>query len=226
MQVRPNGPASDELGGENRPDWRLTVGRQFNMTLIAKLAVDDSVIDSTDGVIGAFVGDELRGVGRLQYVGGLGEAYAFLLVHSDLLGSETVSFRYYDPITDAVLDIAETVTFEVDASVGSLDEPFTLRASTDVPLDGVPLSFRLSPVSPNPARAGLVRFQWALPRAELVTLRLYDVHGREVATIVDETMPAGRYERHLDASRLATGMYFYRMQAGDFRRMQKLMLLK
>ena len=228
---RPKGPVAQtrpaELTGENRPDWRLTEGRQFNMTVIAEVELDGFAVEETTGVIGAFVGDELRGIGSLQHVAGLDATYAFLLVHSNLVGNETVSFRYYDPASDAVLDVIDTLEFSVDASLGSLDEPLTLRTSSDGPtLGGTPTAFALSPVSPNPARSGMVRFQWALPTAERVSLRLYDVRGREVATLINEEFAAGTYERSIDMSRLATGMYFYRMQAGTFRDIQKFMLIK
>jgi hypothetical protein len=59
-----------------------------------------------------------------------------------------------------------------------------------------------------------------------VELRVYDVLGREVAVLVNERKPPGRYEVTFDASRLASGVYFYRMQAGDFVQTRKLLLVR
>ena len=58
------------------------------------------------------------------------------------------------------------------------------------------------------------------------SLRVFDVLGREVAILVNEAKPAGSYEVTFDASSLASGMYFYRLEAGAFREVKKLILLK
>jgi hypothetical protein len=65
-----------------------------------------------------------------------------------------------------------------------------------------------------------------LPRAEHVTLKIYDVLGREVATLVDEMRAAGIYQETFNANRLASGLYFYRLTAGNFGQIRKMMLVK
>jgi hypothetical protein len=55
---------------------------------------------------------------------------------------------------------------------------------------------------------------------------VYDVLGREVATIVSEKLPAGNYARQWNASDLPSGIYFYRLQAGSYSETKKLILLK
>ena len=62
--------------------------------------------------------------------------------------------------------------------------------------------------------------------AGLVTLKVYDVIGREVATLVNEQQKADYYKVTLDASRFASGVYFYRLQAGNFVDTKKLLLLR
>ena len=59
-----------------------------------------------------------------------------------------------------------------------------------------------------------------------VTLKVYDILGREVATLVNEYKPAGSYEQVFNASSLASGVYVYKLQAGDFVNSKKMMLLK
>ncbi len=49
-----------------------------------------------------------------------------------------------------------------------------------------------------------------------VSLKIFDVLGREVATLVNERQNAGQYQVRFDATRLASGMYFYRLQAGGY----------
>jgi hypothetical protein len=59
-----------------------------------------------------------------------------------------------------------------------------------------------------------------------VTLKMSDILGREVATLVDEQKPAGAYQITFDCSRFASGVYFYRIEAGSFTTAKKLLLLK
>jgi hypothetical protein len=59
-----------------------------------------------------------------------------------------------------------------------------------------------------------------------VTLKVYDVIGREVATLVNEVKEVGSYDVKFDASKLSSGMYFYTLKAGNNIQTKKLMLLK
>jgi hypothetical protein len=63
-------------------------------------------------------------------------------------------------------------------------------------------------------------------QSQMVTLKVYDVLGNEVATLVNEEKPVGNYEVEFNASGLASGMYFYRLQAGSFVQTKKMILLK
>ncbi|MCL6495758.1 MAG: T9SS type A sorting domain-containing protein, partial [Ignavibacterium sp.] len=58
------------------------------------------------------------------------------------------------------------------------------------------------------------------------TLKVYDILGNEVATLVDEEKPAGSYEVVFDASSLPSGNYFYKLSAGDFIQTKKMVLVK
>ncbi len=60
----------------------------------------------------------------------------------------------------------------------------------------------------------------------LVTLKIFDILGREVTTLVNQHKPAGNYEVKFDAGNLASGVYLYKLQAGEFSSVKKLMLLK
>jgi uncharacterized delta-60 repeat protein len=63
-------------------------------------------------------------------------------------------------------------------------------------------------------------------QSQFVSLKVYDVLGNEVATLVNEEKPAGSYEVEFNASRLASGMYLYRLQAGSFVQTKKMILLR
>ena len=67
---------------------------------------------------------------------------------------------------------------------------------------------------------------WQSPIGSHQTLKVYDVLGNEVATLVDEYKPAGSYEIEFNASQLTSGVYFYKIQAGSFVETKKMILLR
>ena len=59
-----------------------------------------------------------------------------------------------------------------------------------------------------------------------MTLKVYDVLGNEVATLVEEEQPSGSYEVDFNAAELSSGIYFYSLQAGSFNQVKKMILIK
>jgi len=78
---------------------------------------------------------------------------------------------------------------------------------------------------PNPFNPATT-IRYSIPQAGAVTLKVFNVIGQEVATLVNERQERGIYSVKFDASRLASGLYLYRVTAGDFVQVKKMMLLK
>lgn len=78
---------------------------------------------------------------------------------------------------------------------------------------------------PNPFNPSTV-IRYQIPEASYVSLKVYDLLGKEVATLVDEAKEAGYYQAVFDASAIASGMYFYRMVAGSYVAARKFVVLK
>ena len=72
----------------------------------------------------------------------------------------------------------------------------------------------------------MTTISYALPIDEYVTLKVYDVLGKEVATLQDGVVQAGYHQATLNASNLSSGMYFYRLSAGPYTSVRKLVVLK
>jgi hypothetical protein len=89
----------------------------------------------------------------------------------------------------------------------------------------VPQEFELTQNYPNPFNP-TTTLKYAVPKNVYVTIKIYNTLGAEVATLVNEEKPAGFYELTFDGSRYASGMYFYRMTAGEFTETKKLILMK
>jgi photosystem II stability/assembly factor-like uncharacterized protein len=85
--------------------------------------------------------------------------------------------------------------------------------------------FRLEQNYPNPFNPG-TSIQYRISNKQFVSLKIYDMLGNEVATLVSQTKPPGIYEVDFDGSNLSAGAYFYRLQAGSFVETKKMILLK
>ena len=88
-----------------------------------------------------------------------------------------------------------------------------------------PESFVLEQNYPNPFNPS-TKISWQLPVGSYQTLKVYDILGNEVATLVNEFREAGSYEVEFDASKLASGMYLYKLQASSFVETKKMILLR
>ena len=90
-----------------------------------------------------------------------------------------------------------------------------IRLETKIhPQGESPATFELSQNYPNPFNP-ITHFGFRIADFGFVSLKVYDVLGREVRTLVNENLQAGSYERTFDATGLASGVYFYRLKAGD-----------
>ncbi|MBL7958688.1 T9SS type A sorting domain-containing protein [bacterium] len=89
----------------------------------------------------------------------------------------------------------------------------------------VPTYFELGNNYPNPFNP-TTTIQYALPRSVRVSLKVYDILGREVADLVNENQPAGTYNVNFDASKFASGVYIYRLEAGEYIGSRRMLLVK
>jgi hypothetical protein len=86
-------------------------------------------------------------------------------------------------------------------------------------------SYGLQQNYPNPFNPS-TRIKFSIPQSEFVSLKVFDILGNEVATLVNEQRAPGAYEVSFDAGNLASGVYVYTLTAGDFVQTRKLMLMK
>jgi hypothetical protein len=104
-------------------------------------------------------------------------------------------------------------------------QPFDAENTHDYISDELPSSVSLLQNYPNPWNP-TTTITFALPAEDYVKLVVYDMLGREVKTLVDGDCSAGYHSVEVDGSRLSSGMYFYKLQAGSHAEMKKMQLLK
>jgi photosystem II stability/assembly factor-like uncharacterized protein len=94
------------------------------------------------------------------------------------------------------------------------------RRSTDLPTQ-----FNLDQNYPNPFNPA-TNISFSIPSKSFVSLKVFDIMGREVSTITSEEMSVGNYSKQWNAANIPSGVYFYRLQAGSFTETKKMILLK
>ncbi len=89
----------------------------------------------------------------------------------------------------------------------------------------LPEKFELLQNYPNPFNPK-TRIKFDVPKTSSVTIKIIDLSGKEVMTIVNSVFEAGSYEALIDAANLASGTYFCRMESADFLKTRKIVLIK
>ena len=89
----------------------------------------------------------------------------------------------------------------------------------------LPTNFYLSQNFPNPFNPSTT-IGYQLAQGSKVTLKVYNVLGKEILTLIDEYKPRGRYEKEFSAVKLPSGVYFYQLSAGSFVETKKMLLIK
>ena len=118
----------------------------------------------------------------------------------------TASFQNYDYIIDNWLNF---IPVSVEDESGN----------------SIVKSYQLNQNYPNPFNPGTI-ISYSIPNPGFVTLKVYDMLGREVQTLVNEFQSAKTYSISFDASDLSSGIYLYKLQAGDFLEAKKMILIK
>ncbi len=88
-----------------------------------------------------------------------------------------------------------------------------------------PADFKLGQNYPNPFNP-TTTIKYQIPEQSFVTIKVYDVLGSEVATLVNEEQPVGNYKVEFDAIILPSGVYFYKLQTNNFVETKKMVLMK
>jgi hypothetical protein len=136
----------------------------------------------------------------------------------------SVSYAWFDQRGITILSYTNP-SDSVNFTTASIIEAELAPASAEQLKNFVPDNFQLFQNYPNPFNPS-TKISWQSPVGSWQTLKVYDILGNEVATLVDEYKPAGKYEVEFNAAELSSGVYFYTLQAGSFTNTKKLILMK
>ena len=126
----------------------------------------------------------------------------------------------FPPTQTAALD-----SWQKNAPMPAQTPPYGLTGVIDEGETGQPVAYKLGQNYPNPFNPS-TQIRYTVPENARVTLKVFNMLGQHVATLVDEQEVPGNYISLFEANALATGVYFYRLEAGKFSETKKMLLLK
>jgi len=138
---------------------------------------------------------------------------------------------YYNPGSPNPIQVLINIyiadsTGQINVGTFALIDQLSFSGPSSVEqISGLPMDFNLSQNYPNPFNP-TTNIEYSIPEASFVQLKVYDVLGNEVATLVNEEQSAGIYRADFSGTDLASGLYIAKLQAGNYSKTIKMSLLK
>jgi len=202
---------------------------QANMTVTAIFEPDSGKFNPADAVA-AYVGREVRGVSRVEYIPQIDQYAVFLMIYGK--SDETVNFKIWDADKDIEYRSIESIPFTENASFGNPLEPhFLTKAALQIGDKGyIPDVYSLAQNFPNPFNP-VTNIGFGLPEDSRVSIVIYNVLGQQVKTLVNKDMTAGYRFIQWDGKdnfgrNVTSGVYLVMMQSKGFHQVRKMVLMK
>jgi YD repeat-containing protein len=150
-------------------------------------------------------------------------AFALALWAAPAPAAESYSYDTQSRLTDVTYPNGGSLHYTYDANGNILSIVTSIAAAVE---EGqASLQFALGPTTPNPG-SGPRHLMFSIPSNGHVTLRVFDVSGRLVATLLDRVLPAGRHDAQFSTGSWAAGVYYYRLDLGARSRAGKLVVMR
>jgi hypothetical protein len=137
---------------------------------------------------------------------------------------EPQQYSYTDVTVTLTTRAYRLKQIDLDGTV-HFTEPMRVEVFTDIKNESLPTGFSLGPNYPNPFNPSTT-IRYGLPNKSRVTLTVLNTLGQQVTSLVNREVDAGYHEVKFDGHGLSSGVYFYRILAGDFVQTRKFVLLK
>lgn len=162
---------------------------------------------------------------------------SILVTHNTFIIS-TTTFQTTINLDSAILDVNDVVrircvaadytifeNFATDPDSGFFEFTVLPASTTGISSETVIRDYNLVQNFPNPFNP-ITKIRYEIPELSFVSLKVYDTLGNELTILVNEVKPAGNYVTEFKATDLPTGIYFYRIQTGNFAETKKMVLMK
>jgi hypothetical protein len=224
-----NGLAVGGWGNPGTSDW----GQGLRDNLLKKMYDDKTNGDLSAGdtvwTRQILASPDSFGISSAGSKGQVGQIFKFGIFGGD---NEGGSGGFGNNHSENVVDLDSV--YKIHSQFGSINPAFfdawdydleKPKTPTSV-IDGTqPLTYRLEQNYPNPFNP-TTKIEYSIPTQAQVEMKVYNLVGQEVATLINEVQKAGAHFVKFNATNLASGMYFYRISAGDFTSVKKMVLVK
>ena len=199
-------------------EHNMNITGTFDPALIEEDHVDELMI-------GAFIDDEVRGVGKMEYVSAIDKYRVFMLASGNRADyHKPIQFKILNESSgDEYLGNGDEITFGADVIVGNLHDPYYILDHSTTAIVN-PEGYALMQNKPNPASNNTM-ISFKIPISERVVIKIYDVTGTEVKEITNQTYELGNHKIEVDLHDLPKGIYFYEMRTDTFRATKKLFVI-
>lgn len=174
----------------------------------ATLLTNNQIRISVSGASGSVAGELVDTNGVVVAVNNSTSSNPFTLTAPGA-GTYTVNAGYKNPSR-------RYGTTTISINVTGINEKFD---------NSIPQEYKLYSNYPNPFNPETI-IRYSIPQSSFTTIKIYNIEGKELATIVNEMKTAGNYQISFNASQLPSGTYFYRIESGNFSSTKKMILLK
>ncbi len=207
-EIKGNGYEPVTVSGWNLNEYAY----QFNMSVVSQLQLAANQTISENHAIGAFVGDECRGICRAIPIGT--QDFYYLTVYSN--APENIDFKLIDLDNGLIYNINENIAFVPNNIVGNHSAEFTMTLGNEVTqvenINQTP-SYSVSSY-PNPVSDKL-HITYSVPENADVLIEIYDVLGKRVATVANGIQTGGKHEIEFSTSNICSGIYVLKMTAAE-----------
>jgi hypothetical protein len=147
-----------------------------------------------------------------------------LVISNAAVGSSTNTSQIKGTLGQPVISSSSISAYSINSGFWTQLSDLTTDVRDNL-RGAFPSTYKLFQNYPNPFNPS-TQISYSIPQKSHVFLKVYDMIGKEIATLVNESKPAGNYEVNFNASGLASGIYFYKLQTGNFIDTKKMILLR
>lgn len=197
---------------------------EYNGEVNVRIMQNDIPKGSENDTLYAYVDDELRGL-KPGLLFPDGTYYFSLMIYSNILQGEIVTFKYYNSDTQKLYTCNETVIFVSDMRLGSGRDPLIFNANVPTSVHENTINDPGLSVYPNPSD-NYFNIEYTLTEPADVRITVYDTYGRIIRTLTDQKHEPGNYLNKWNSDLPPEGMYFIKLENGKRQKIRKVILLK
>jgi len=197
---------------------------EFNGTVTAKVFNNSELSNSEDDLLLAYVGNECRGISKAMYFEPTDEFAYQLMIYSNIVEGETITFKYFDSQNNELYECIETTRFTNDMIMADAFNALDLNTKSALGINNT-VDFATFNVFPNPTM-GITTIDYTMKTTSDVLIVVYDIYGKQIEVIENQVMDAGSYSTQWNAGTYESGTYFIKIICDDSIQIRKVLLMK